>query len=144
MTIDTIRLSQQARDQLIKLKRVTGIKNWNVLCRWAFCTSLAEPTVPTPAKIPSDSNVEMTWKVFGGAHAEVYLAILKARCRRDGLGTTDEVLAMQFRQHLHRGIGYLFADRKMEDIDGLFRRLPLGDAHPSEPDAIEVAEPTAP
>lgn len=125
MSIEHIRLSQQAKDQLIRIKRLTGIKNWNVLCRWAFCTSLAEPTVPPAAKIPADSNVEMTWKVFGGEHHEIYVALLRARCARDGLGTSDEVLATQFRLHLHRGIGYVFADRRIKDITGLFRRLPL-------------------
>ena len=64
MSLDHIRLSQQSRDQLIRLKRHTGIKHWNVLCRWAFCASLAEPTVPAPAKIPADSTLEMTWQVF--------------------------------------------------------------------------------
>ena len=34
--IDRIKLSQSARDQLIKLKRITKIDQWNVLCRWAF------------------------------------------------------------------------------------------------------------
>jgi len=67
--IDHIRLSQQAKDQLIKLKRVTGIEHWNVLCRWALCVSLAESSIPPAAKIPSDSNVEMSWKVFGGPRA---------------------------------------------------------------------------
>lgn len=124
MAIEHIRLSQQAKEQLIKLKRVTGIKTWNVLCRWAFCTSLAEPTPPTVMKIPSDSSVEMTWKVFGGDHAEIYLALLKARCLQDGLPISDDVLAVQFRLHLHRGIGYLFADKKMRDISGLFLRIP--------------------
>jgi DNA sulfur modification protein DndE len=57
MSIDHIRLSKQAREQLIRLKRHTGIEHWNVLCRWAFCRSLAEPSVPPPAKIPADSNV---------------------------------------------------------------------------------------
>jgi DNA sulfur modification protein DndE len=122
--IDRIQLSQTAKDQLLKLKRNTGIKHWNVLCRWAFCTSLAEPSVPSPAKIPADSNVEMTWKVFGGTHHELYLALLKARCRRDGLGTDDEVLSTQLRLHLHRGIGYLFADRRIQHVGDLFRRLP--------------------
>jgi DNA sulfur modification protein DndE len=126
MVIERIVLSQQAKDQLIKLKRTTGIKHWNVLCRWAFCTSLAEPSAPPPAKIPTDSNVEMTWKVFGGPHHELYLALLKARCRRDGLEMDEEVLAMQFRLHLHRGIGYLFADRRIQRVRDLFRRLPLG------------------
>lgn len=120
MTIEHIRLSKQAREQLIRLKRYTGIEHWNVLCRWAFCRSLAEPTVPPPARIPADSNVEMSWKVFGGRHQELYLALLKERCLRDQLGTDEEVLASQFRLHLHRGIAYLASDRKMRDGIGPF------------------------
>jgi DNA sulfur modification protein DndE len=125
MSLDHIKLSQQGRDYLLRLKRDTGIKNWNVLCRWAFCTSLAEPSIPPPAKIPADSTVEMTWKVFGGPHHDVYLALLKARCKRDGLGTSEDVLTTQFRLHLHRGIGYLFADKQIKNIRALLRRLPL-------------------
>lgn len=113
--IEHIRLSKQAREQLIRLKRYTGIEHWNVLCRWAFCRSLAEPSVPPPAKIPADSNVEMSWRVFGGRHHEVYLALLKERCLCDGLGTEDDVLASQFRLHLHRGIAYLSSDRRLRD-----------------------------
>ena len=45
MAIDHIRFSQQAKDQLIKFKRVTGIEHWNILCRWALCVSLAEDSV---------------------------------------------------------------------------------------------------
>jgi DNA sulfur modification protein DndE len=122
--IETVRISQQGRDQLLRLKRTTGIKTWNVLCRWAFCLSLAESTKPTPTKIPADSEVEMTWKVFGGHHHELYLALLKERCLRDGVGLSDETLATQFRLHLHRGIGYLFADRRIREISGMFRRVP--------------------
>lgn len=120
MPIEHIRLSKQAREQLIRLKRYTGIEHWNVLCRWAFCRSLAEPSVPPPAKIPADSNVEMSWRVFGGRHHEVYLALLKERCLRDGLGTEDDVLASQFRLHLHRGIAYLSSDRRLRDGIGAF------------------------
>lgn len=125
MFIDRIRLSQQAREQLIRVKRWTGIQNWNVLCRWAFCLSLAEPTVPPKTKVLTDSSVEMTWKVFGGAYEGVYLAVLKERCHRDGLGTSDEVLATQFRLHLHRGIGYLAASVSgggIRNISDLVRR----------------------
>ena len=123
--IERIRLSQQARGQLIKMKRMTGIMHWNVLCRWAFCASLAEPTIPPTAKIPADSSVEMSWRVFGGIHQDIYLALLKERCKRDGLGTDNEVLASQFRLHLHRGISYLAAERNIKNISGLVRRLPL-------------------
>jgi DNA sulfur modification protein DndE len=119
MAIDHIKLSQQAKEQLVKLKRATGIQNWNVLCRWAFCASLAEPSIPSPAKIPSDSSVEMTWKVFGGIHHEIYFAMLKERCHQDGFDLNNETLSVQFRLHLHRGIGYLSADRKIMNISRL-------------------------
>ena len=122
MPIQHIRLSQHAKDQLVWLKRWTHIKNWNVLCRWAFCTSIAEPSVPPHADIPADSSVEMTWKVFGGPLHELYLGLLKERCDRDGLGMTDEALGTQFRLHLHRGISYLAADKSIRSIGALLRR----------------------
>ncbi|HEY8384216.1 MAG TPA: DNA sulfur modification protein DndE [Microvirga sp.] len=115
MPIEHVRVSKQAREQLIRLKRYTGVEHWNVLCRWAFCRSLAEASAPPPARIPADSNVEMTWRVFGGRHHELYMALLKERCLRDGLGVEDEVLASQFRLHLHRGIAYLASDRRIRD-----------------------------
>lgn len=119
MAIEHIRLSQQGKDQLVKLKRVTGIEHWNTLCRWALCVSLAEPSVPAASKIPADSNVEMSWKVFGGRYADLYLALLKERCVRDGLGSENEILAQQFRLHLHRGISYLAGNRQLRKIDDL-------------------------
>jgi len=121
MPLEHIKLSEKARDRLVKLKRVTGIQHWNILCRWAFCTSLAEPAIPSPTKIPADSSVEMTWKVFGGAYEELYLALLRQRCAQDGLGTSDDVLSLQFRLHLHRGIGYLAAEKQLKTIADLVR-----------------------
>lgn len=117
MAIEYIRLSQQAKEQLIKLKRITGIEHWNVLCRWAFCLSLSEPNAPSPAKIPADSNVEMSWKVFGGQYSDLYMALLKERCVQDGIGTDPEVLGQQFRLHLHRGIAYLAGNKNLRDIN---------------------------
>jgi len=107
MSIKQIRLSSQAKDQLIRLKTRTGIDQWNIVCRWALCLSLREPTPPSPVEIPADSNVEMSWHVFGGEHHELYLALIKERSALDGLGGGDEVVARQFRLHLHRGISYL-------------------------------------
>jgi DNA sulfur modification protein DndE len=117
--VDRIRLSQTAKEQLTKLKRVTKIDQWNILCRWAFCRSLAEPTIPSPVPIPADSNVEMTWRVFGGDMSDLLTVVLKQRCYNDGLGTDRETLATQFRLHLHRGIGYLAGDPNIEKIEDL-------------------------
>src|SRR5215813_2208067 len=122
MANEHIYLSQQGKDQLTKLKRLTGIKHWNVLCRWAFGVSLAKPTAPSVTKIVGDSSVEMTWKVFGGQYQEIYLALLKERCRQDGLKLSEDVIATQFRLHLHRGIAYLAADANIRNIAGLMGR----------------------
>ena len=119
MAIDTIRLSQQARDHLIKLKRSTRIEHWNVLCRWGFCLSLSEEAIPPASRIPSDSNVEMTWRVFGGRHSDLYMALLKVRLLRDGFPLDPETLSQQFRLHLHRGIAYLAGNRALRRIDDL-------------------------
>lgn len=96
---------------------------WNVLCRWAFCLSLAEESIPPLARIPADSSVEMTWKVFGGKYEALYLALLRHRCQLDGLGLDDETLATQFRLHLHRGIGYLAADRNTRSLANLMQKI---------------------
>lgn len=115
MSLEHIRVSKQAREQLIRLKRHTGIEHWNVLCRWAFCRSLSEPSVPPPARIQTDSNVEMSWRVFGGRHHAIYLGLLRERCLQDGLGLGEDVLDEQFKLHLHRGIAYLANDRRIRD-----------------------------
>lgn len=104
---------------MIKLKRITKIDQWNILCHWAFCRSLAEPNPPSPFRIPTDSNVEMTWKVFGGDMEDILAIALKQRCHNDGLETDKETLATQFRLHLHRGIGYLSGDQRIKKLEDL-------------------------
>ena len=117
--VERVRISQAARDQLIKLKRVTKINQWNILCRWAFCRSLAECTPPSPISIPADSNVEMTWQVFGGTIGDLLIVALRQRCHNDGLSPDSGTLATQFRLHLHRGIGHLAADPAIKRVENL-------------------------
>jgi DNA sulfur modification protein DndE len=123
--IERFCLSQTAKDQLIKLKKITKINQWNILCRWGFCRSLAEPTIPSPVPIPADSNVELTWQVFGGDMADIFLLLLKQRCYQDKLEITKDVLARQFRLHLHRGIAYLAGDTNIKKIEDFIRLVEI-------------------
>lgn len=102
--LEHIYLSAAAREELIKLKRVVRIEQWNVFCRWAFCLSIANPARISAQKIPSDSNIDMAWKVFAGHHEEAYLALLLHRCHTDGVAPTPANLGYQLRAHIHRGI----------------------------------------
>lgn len=117
--LERFKLSQTAKDQLSKLKRYTKIDQWNILCRWAFCLSLAEPSKPSPVPIPTDSNVELAWRVFGGELSDILIIALKQRCYQDGIEIEKTNLAEQFRLHLHRGIGYLAGNPELKTIENL-------------------------
>jgi len=122
--VETVRISQQGRDQLIKLKRATGIEHWNIICRWALCVSLREPTVPIRAiSSPSEGGVEISWKIFSGDLSDVLAALVFSRATKDRVDTTDPTaLASYFRDHVHRGLGYLASGKETSDLSDLFVR----------------------
>jgi DNA sulfur modification protein DndE len=119
--IETVRLSEKAKLQLITMKRRTGISNWNVFCRWAFCLSLRENSVPPDEVIPADSSVEMSWRTFAGSMDQVYLGLLLVRAERDGVPLEKQAITQYFRLHLHRGISYLTGANGVEDLPALLR-----------------------
>jgi len=121
MIVKNIKLPTQSKEKLSRLKGKTKIQNWNILCRWALCFSLQEPTFPSDNELPADSNVEMSWHTFAGDNYEVYEALIKARCLADGLPTDEETLAKYFRLHLNRGISYLAGTNVVNSIEDLLR-----------------------
>lgn len=119
MMIKQVRVSQQAKDQLARLKAKTGIKNWNILCRWALCYSLAEKTLPTDIPIAADSNLEMSWYTFGGEYYEIYESLIKAWCIRMELPIDDDTIVKYFRLNLERGIAHLCGTGFIKSVDDL-------------------------
>lgn len=107
MAIETIRIVETDRDLLARLKRTTGLRGFNVICRWAFCMSLADPNPTSVDPLGAVSNLEIDWKTFAGGHQEVYWALLVQRVHDDGLPTDNETLTREFYRHLHRGLGLL-------------------------------------
>ncbi|QDG50509.1 DNA sulfur modification protein DndE [Persicimonas caeni] len=123
MSIDRIHISERGRHELIVLKRRTGLRQWNHLCRWALCVSLADPTTPPDVDLGA-TGVELTWQTFGGAEADIYEAMFRMRCHRDGVDPADR--SRIFHLHLHRGIARLYAVkevRSMADFIEVARKL---------------------
>jgi DNA sulfur modification protein DndE len=118
MAIDRVYVSEKGKKQLSRLKSKTGIQQWNHLCRWAFCLSLQEKTVPPMEVIITDSSIDMTWQIFAGEYHEVYMALLRTRMLNDKLPADDESLKLYFKIHLHRGISYLV--KKVEGVGDFF------------------------
>lgn len=119
--IEHVRLSEKAKQQLIAIKRKTGIENWNVLCRWALCLSLAEESIPPFEDIQTDSAVEMSWKTFSGEYSHLFNAILLERFINEYSASTEEngkELEQFIKLHIHRGISFL--SKKSETIDHLY------------------------
>jgi DNA sulfur modification protein DndE len=124
MSLDTIRISKKGREQLIRLKRHTGIEHLNILCRWAFCISLAEDSVPPISTVRTEQGMDIQWRTFSGKNDEIYLGLLKHRCQKDGLNLSDENLSEYLGLHIHRGLGYLVANKNLRSIESLFSYLP--------------------
>ena len=119
--LDRIRLSQQTKDQLSRLKKITGMEQWNMICRWGFCISIADPNNPPDSKVPSDSNIEMEWETFSGDHSSVYWGLLLQRANPEGLEPTKINLLNLLRRHITRGIAHLTARREISNIGVLFQ-----------------------
>lgn len=119
MIVKQIKLSNVSKERLGRLKGKTGIKNWNVLCRWALCYSLSENTMPTDVPIIADSNVEMSWFTFGGEYSDIYDALMIAWCKKMRLSTDEETLAKYFKLHLERGIAHLSGTNFIKSLDDL-------------------------
>lgn len=121
MIVKQIKLSSVSKDRLGRLKGKTGIKNWNVLCRWALCYSLSENTIPTDISIVANSNVEMSWFTFGGEYSDLYGALMIAWCKKMGLSTDDDTLAKYFKLHIERGIAHLSGTNFIKSLDDLMK-----------------------
>lgn len=107
--IDRVRLSAAAKQQLITLKRRTGIEHYNVICRHALCFSLANPSPVPDERHQMSSGLEIDWKVFAGSADTTYLNLLITRSLLDTGSADPETVKAQLTAHLHRGLGYLVA-----------------------------------
>lgn len=117
---ETLRLGKQSRDNLIKIKRVTGIEHWNIICRWALLVSLREPTRPVSPPESSEGGVEIAWKVFAGDYSDVLASLLFLRNHDEGESALDSATAL--RGHVTRGLGYLASGTDTKTISDFIRR----------------------
>lgn len=124
---ETVRISRQGKDQLLKVRRQTGIEHWNVLCRLAFCASLREARAPGAHGEKLDGGVEMTWKVFAGDQSDIYAAITYLRARQDGFPDNPDGVAACLRAHIHRGLGYLASGTGTRSISDMASRWILAE-----------------
>jgi DNA sulfur modification protein DndE len=106
--VETVRISKQGREILLRIKRRTGLERWNDICRAAMCRSLNNDSKPPIPKKLWDTAIEIDWKTFAGGMSDDLIAVLKMRAITDDFDHSDEnSMARYFRAHIERGISSL-------------------------------------
>ncbi|CAN7467572.1 DNA sulfur modification protein DndE [Paraburkholderia hospita] len=113
--IERVKLTAAAKNQLVALKRRTGIEHNNVLCRHAFCLSLANPSIPPTENFNFSGGVEIDWRTFTGGNEGLYYNLLVVRLLKDGEQVSPDAVRQALLHHVHRGLSYL-ASRREEDL----------------------------
>jgi DNA sulfur modification protein DndE len=107
--IERVRLTAAAKQQLITLKRRTGIEHYNVLCRHALCLSLANPAPAPDEHLQFANGLEIDWRTFSGDADTTYLNLLIMRSLVDEGDASAATVRRTLTQHVHRGLSYLIS-----------------------------------
>ena len=125
MKLTKLRLSKEASNRLRFVAGRTGLTP-NLLCCIGFCLSLAEPSLPNPGDY-SEEEREFNRYTLLGEYDALFVALLKERCRRDGVDFSQ--LPDYFRAHMNRGVILLQACvRSVSDVAALLPRSEVGAA----------------
>lgn len=103
--IDRIRLTATAKNQLITLKRRTGIQHYNALCRHALCISLENPTEIPNEELNFTGGLEIDWRTIAGESSNTLVNLTLVSSNAQAIN--DEQLKMLITSHIHRGLSYL-------------------------------------
>lgn len=116
--LDRVKLTIGERTLLSRLKNPTGIDNWNIFARWAFCYSIGKGSEIDLNEQDGEYGVEMSWVVFSGKNYKLYQDLLTQECERLELKLTKSNLNKVLRAHLRNGIKQIFTQTK--SLDDLF------------------------
>jgi DNA sulfur modification protein DndE len=110
--IERVKLSATAKQQLITLKRRTGIEHYNVICRHALMLSMASDSALPDENHAMMGGVEIDWRVFAGDVADTYMNLLAIRAKMDRGVVNAESVRATLTAHVHRGLSLLVSSNK--------------------------------
>lgn len=121
--MERIRLTGAARNQLVTLKRRTGVEHYNALCRHALCLSLANPSIPPAEVFDYAGGIDIDWRTFTGGQEALYYNLLVTRLVVDGERVDEATVRDALVRHVHRGLSYLVSRREEDLLVELARSL---------------------
>ncbi len=121
--LDTVRSTSNVKNTLVRLKQLTGIETWNVLCRWAFCLSIKQENLPREIQETLD-GLEIDYEVFAGKNKDIYTQLLVNNLLRFKIELNKRNLSKYLYAHINRGVNILYTN-KMKNIDSLLNLVRL-------------------
>ncbi len=115
--LDTVRTTLGVKHTLNRLKQLTGIETWNVLCRWAFCLSIKQENLPREIEETLD-GVEIDYEVFVGKNRDIYTQLLINNLLKYKIEINKRNLGKYLYAHVNRGVNIMYSN-KLKDISGL-------------------------
>lgn len=120
-TIDLLRTSANVRNSLTRIKTITGIPNWNIICRWAFCLSLKQTSLPREVDEKLD-GIEIDYDILVGKNKSIYTQLLINNLISHKVEIDRKNLTKYLYAHVNRGVNIIYTN-KLKDISGLFKLI---------------------
>ena len=116
--LDTVRTTLGVKHTLNRLKQLTGIETWNVLCRWAFCLSIKQENLPREIEETLD-GIEIDYEVFAGKNRDIYTQLLINNVLKYKIEINKRNLSKYLYAHINRGVNIMYSN-KLKNINPLF------------------------
>lgn len=110
--IERVKITAAGKQQLITLKRRTGIEHYNIICRHALCASLAITTKVPDENLQYAGGLEIEWRTFAGDAEATFTNLLITRTLIEEGDSTPIAVRKILQSHLHRGLAYLISNPK--------------------------------
>ena len=117
LTIDILRTSSNVKSSLTRIKTITGISNWNIICRWALCLSLKQTSLPREVEEKLD-GVEIDYDTLVGKNKSIYTQLLINNLVAHNVVVDKKNLTKYLYAHVNRGVNIIYTN-KLKDISGL-------------------------
>ena len=116
--IEQLRTSSTVKNLLTRIKAITSIQNWNVLCRWGFCLSIKQSSPPRMVDEKLD-GIEIDYSTLVGKNEKIYTQLLINNLKHHNIDIDKENVTKYLYAHVNRGINIIY-NYKMKSINNLF------------------------
>ena len=117
LSVDILRTSSNVKSSLTRIKTITGISNWNIICRWALCLSLKQTSLPREVEEKLD-GVEIDYDTLVGKNKSIYTQLLINNLVTHNVAVDKKNLTKYLYAHVNRGVNIIYTN-KLKDISGL-------------------------